>query len=650
MALRMRGMEKMMMMAPSTGYHGGGGSMEQAAFVAAASSVNNHHTLRRCSTSLSSSSTAATSSSLYNEGDNNRSNSGLLFTSRGGHQQTQMQQQRHHRVPRIDEPNLYDIPPNIHPTYRPIPLILRMIINVSSAILIARIKSWKHLISILKNVYHHLPSSLSFTQALTTTSTSNNNIINYMTLLKNVISILLRYFIVSTLFKVTIQEVAYRPSRVTMEYLVENDLLPSTLSCYQDVDVERFDDVVDDDAAAAAGGESGNGDASDKEATQKTKRMNHQIGVHSLQYVNPNKYDDTSSSVTSKKANKEHDTNIDAISLHHGFGASSLSWLPILPSLVQQLDARVGVAHDSVGFGFTDRPHHDDDDDSHLEKYSSEMNVGIGFELLKSVHKEVEDGVPGVEKDEKAEEEKNGKKRSNIAIFGHSMGAKAALQMALACSKRNGSDDDVEFNPSLVVLVAPALEGVALPSSSRGKMLVSGKSSRKSSPGSISNKLSQVGSSIWVTCRKIFFHHPFRFGLRRLVGGTPNFWRKGLASAWGDPKRLSESDVLRFQWPSIGMGWEQGLLDLVRHKLSSSSASSSASLNDEQLLHRVSNMKNTKVVIIYGSKDRIVRFEGAVAEKVKQEFPNVHLVRMEGGHDPFEEDVDGFLNELKAVC
>ena len=173
-ALRRRVMEKKMMMAPSTGY-GGGGGVEQAAFVAAASSVNNNHTLRRCSTSLSSSSTTK-SSSPYNEGD---SNNNLLFTSRGGHQQTQMEQRHRHRVPRIDEPNLYDIPPNIYPTYRPIPLILRMIINVSSAILIARIKSWKHLISILKNVYHHLLSSLSFTEALTSTS-SNNNIINYI--------------------------------------------------------------------------------------------------------------------------------------------------------------------------------------------------------------------------------------------------------------------------------------------------------------------------------------------------------------------------------------------------------------------------------------------------------------------------------------
>jgi pimeloyl-ACP methyl ester carboxylesterase len=94
------------------------------------------------------------------------------------------------------------------------------------------------------------------------------------------------------------------------------------------------------------------------------------------------------------------------------------------------------------------------------------------------------------------------------------------------------------------------------------------------------------------------------------------------------------------------MGWEQGLLNLVQSKLSSSSNSV---LNDGELLQKVVSLPNTKVVIIYGSKDRIVPFEG-VAEKVKKEFPSVQIIRMEGlGHDPFEEDVDGFLRELKAV-
>jgi len=85
----------------------------------------------------------------------------------------------------------------------------------------------------------------------------------------------------------------------------------------------------------------------------------------------------------------------------------------------------------------------------------------------------------------------------------------------------------------------------------------------------------------------------------------------------------------------------------VRSKLSPSVTSE---WNDVELLQRVASLPNTKVVIIYGSKDRVVRFEGSVAEKVKKQFPTVHIVRMEGlGHDPYEEDVDGFLREMKAV-
>ena len=70
--------------------------------------------------------------------------------------------------------------------------------------------------------------------------------------------------------------------------------------------------------------------------------------------------------------------------------------------------------------------------------------------------------------------------------------------------------------------------------------------------------------------------------------------------------------------------------------------------NDAELLKEVANLPDTQVVIMYGAKDRIVRIEGAVAEKLKREYPSVRLVRLEGmGHDPFEEDVDGFLMQLE---
>ena len=545
------------------------------------------------SSSLQSSASSAATS--YNE-NNNNSNNDSAFPSRGGHQSrlsTEIQQKQ--RVPRPDEPNLFDIPSDIYPTYRPLPFLVRLLINLSSTAL-----SWKEFITLTFTLHHRLISAT----------------------FKNVMSILVRFLLVSSVAKLCLQELMSPPSRVTTKYLAENDLLPSRFSRYQLVTPAAI--AIED------------GDASDVDVVEKKAMNSNSIGVHSLQYTNPN-YDNEVKNEQRQwgKQQQPHISNnsIDAVYLHHGFGASSLSWLPVLPSLTEQLGARVGMAHDSVGFGFTDRPHS-------LERYSAETNVGIGLELLND--DDDDDAKAAAGSGENGETEA----ARNIAIFGHSMGAKAALLMALTCSKRK----DVLLNPSLVVLVAPALEGVALPPSRKRSSFTKKKKTKASSPSSKtqrSNKISQLLRSIWVTWRKIFLDYPFRYGLRRLVGGTPNFWKKGLASAWGDSKRLSDSDVLRFQWPSIGMGWEQGLLNLVRSKLSSSSVTA---LDDMELLNQVSSLPNTKIVIIYGNLDNIVRFEGSVAEKVKEDFPTVQIVRMEGlGHDPFEEDVEAFLRELKAV-
>jgi len=571
--MKKRRMAEKIPMAPSGGC---GGGSEATAFVSPP--ANRGRTI--ISSLQSSASSAATS---YNDENNNNDST---FSTRGGHQSHQSTEiQQKQRVVRPDEPSLYDIPSNLHATYQPLPFLVRMLISLSSAAM-----SWKQFITLTFTVHHRLVSAT----------------------IKNAMVILVRYLLVSSVAKLCLQELMSPPSRVTTKYLADNDLLPSRLSRYQFVTPMDVNDVM-------------GGDDASSEEDDVEKRAMKSIGVHSLQYTNPSYVSEVNAEQQHqcrKLQNKEqqHNSNsIDAVYLHHGFGASSLSWLPVLPSLTKQLGARVGVAHDSVGFGFTDRP-------QSLEAYSAEANVGIGLELLDD-----DDAKANVERSGENEKSEIGKER-NIAIFGHSMGAKAALIMALACSKR----EDVRLNPSLVVLVAPALEGVSLPSR--------GSSTKKKASN---NKISQLLRSIWVTWRKIFLDYPFRYGLRRLVGGSPNFWRKGLASAWGDPKRLSDSDVLRFQWPSIGMGWEQGLLNLVRSKLSSSSKSV---LDDGELLQQVSSLPNTKVVIIYGSRDRIVRFEGSVAEKVKKEFPTVHIVRMEGlGHDPYEEDVDGFLRELKAV-
>lgn len=114
-----------------------------------------------------------------------------------------------------------------------------------------------------------------------------------------------------------------------------------------------------------------------------------------------------------------------------------------------------------------------------------------------------------------------------------------------------------------------------------------------------------------------------------------------MSQAWGDPKRLSDSDVLRFQWPSIGKGWERGLISFARAVQSS---------DDADLLRRVASLPDTSVVIVYGTKDNVVRVKEKALDKLKLDFPTVKVIKLEGlGHDPFEEDVGTFLTELEKV-
>lgn len=226
-----------------------------------------------------------------------------------------------------------------------------------------------------------------------------------------------------------------------------------------------------------------------------------------------------------------------------------------------------GVAHDAPGFGFTDRPN--GDTPQGLWGYSSENNVGIGFVLLKRAFSSSEDDndldAPAASNTIASKK----KEAKSIAIFGHSMGSKTALQMALHCA----SQPDLQLKPGLVVLVAPAWREVQCLLDAcllLLLLLVDGRPKR----GRIRRMPKKY--TLHGHMRKLFLDYPFHYGLRRLVSASPTFWRKGLSLAWGDPTtHLSESDILRFAWPSIGKGWEMGLINFTRSKLGSSSLASS---------------------------------------------------------------------------
>lgn len=123
----------------------------------------------------------------------------------------------------------------------------------------------------------------------------------------------------------------------------------------------------------------------------------------------------------------------------------------------------------------------------------------------------------------------------------------------------------------------------------------------------------------------------------------PNFWLNGLRLAWGDPDVVTRSDALRFQWPSIVLGWECGLLAFTRSRLFSKCNYPDGEL---KLLDDVIKLPNTSVVIVHGSKDPVVPV--ANSRRIEEHWKSsVMYIELDGqGHDPFEEGMAEFVEKV----
>ena len=182
--------------------------------------------------------------------------------------------------------------------------------------------------------------------------------------------------------------------------------------------------------------------------------------------------------------------------------------------------------------------------------------------------------------------------------------------------------------------------------------------------------------------------------LRRAVG-TNNSWRQGLQLAYGRRRRrrdeeeeedggdtttttnnnttresgaatVTDSDVLRYAWPAIGDGWEQGVLNFATAQ---QLPQEDALDDDALLLRRVLDLPQTQVLILLGSDDTIVpsqhvyNFVHKVLQEKKKknktkknndddndEHRNdstIPIVEMFGlGHCAFEEDPEEFCSKV----
>jgi pimeloyl-ACP methyl ester carboxylesterase len=165
--------------------------------------------------------------------------------------------------------------------------------------------------------------------------------------------------------------------------------------------------------------------------------------------------------------------------MFHGFGASSLSWLPVLPKITDRLRVQRTLAHDSVGFGFTDRP-------KDVNMYTPLASSDIAISMLNT---KVQNNC------------------SSVIIMGHSMGSFAALETAARLP------EDVAVT---VVLVAPAL----------------GLSSRVAKGSVTANAVNGLTDIIF----SILVSPILRLLLRRLVG-VDGFWKRGTSVCFGETRR-----------------------------------------------------------------------------------------------------------------
>jgi hypothetical protein len=268
-------------------------------------------------------------------------------------------------VPREDEPTLFNFPRSFHPVYRPLPLLVNLIVSLTSMFLSA-ITTWQN---------------LTWLDPLMSVRAGKSPSV------KKLVQFVGKALVAGFLSRAVIQGVFLPPTRISTTNLVQNYFLPSALSRYEPVVLPGKDS----------------------------------LGVHYLE--------------CQVSQQQDQPTQFQALYFNHGFGASSLSWLPAIPSLMTRLGGRIALAHDAPGFGFTDRP-------ANVTAFTRGTSGEIGSSLLQTAL---------------AREENT----SSIALFGHSMGAHATLRMALSLPKETRK---------FLVLVGPALGLMHEPSKNKSRL------------------------------------------------------------------------------------------------------------------------------------------------------------------------------------
>ena len=358
--------------------------------------------------------------------------------------------------------------------------------------------------------------------------------------------------------------------------------------------------------------------------------------------------------------------------LNHGFGANALTWDTLMEPLTAALSARGHgevpirvIAHDRLGFGLSGRP-------TQLYKYSESFQAAVALQLLGA--------APSASGATPAQASAAVATATTAApapappltptiLVGHSIGSILSATMAV----QQGGSGHVRG----LVLIAPAiLASSARPAGSQPVPSV-GIAAAARAAAAMSARLTRAsvrGLLLLLT--------PLLRVLLQLLIAQPRFWSRGIGSAYGDPKKLAPSMVLRYRWPVQVKGSSEGLLRFVRAQLlepgraaeksggavdrargdqgqggggtgTGTAATGTATATAvtgtaaaEPPLWEALQALQLPVLIIHGAKDKLVPLSNS--RRLAASMPTASLLELpESGHCPHEESPE---EVCRAVC
>ena len=360
--------------------------------------------------------------------------------------------------------------------------------------------------------------------------------------------------------------------------------------------------------------------------------------------------------------------------LNHGFGANALTWDTLMEPLAAALSARGDgevpirlVAHDRLGFGLSGRP-------TQLYKYREAFQAAVALQLL-GVAPSASGATPAAVATATAAAAAAAASPASTPsaltptiLVGHSIGS--ILSSTMAVQQGGGSVRGL-------VLIAPAI--LASPGRPAGARPVPpvGIAAAARAAAALSARLTRAsvrGLLLLLT--------PLLRVLLQLLIAQPRFWSRGVGAAYGDPKKLAPSMVLRYRWPVQVKGSSEGLLRFVRAQLlepgraaqesggavdrarggqgqrgggagaeagatgTAAAMAAAAAAAAEPPLWEALQALQLPVLIIHGAKDKLVPLSNS--RRLAASMPTASLLELpDSGHCPHEENPE---EVCRAIC